>query len=361
MKLLVLRGNPRKHGYTQGFTNLFVQGARAAGAEVRDVDLMAQKIAPCLGCYHCWIVTPGQCVHHDDMQELLREFIAADVVVCSSPLYYYSLSSRMQMFFERTLPLTAEGLDTTVRGMCRNRLRYPEGWQGKKMVFLVVGAFREAENFRPMEETCRLIAEGLAMELGGVLMRPESHLTAFSRARPKGIKTMQTAFVEAGMEVARSGRISEGVRRAAALPLAPSAAYLESCCDVYWANARAMGAEALKTDELVAKVAKDAGILMLAMVHSVDAAATARTKAVLGFHFTDTGAHYRIAIDCGTARLTADEAADSDLRVSCSSEVWASIARGESDPREELRLGRVKLAGNRSLFARLPRFFPVVG
>ncbi|MEI8354280.1 MAG: hypothetical protein WCG22_07230, partial [Lentisphaerota bacterium] len=35
---------------------------------------MEKKIAPCLGCYHCWVVTPGQCVHHDDMQELLREW-----------------------------------------------------------------------------------------------------------------------------------------------------------------------------------------------------------------------------------------------------------------------------------------------
>ena len=34
---------------------------------------------------------------------------------------------------------------------------------------------------------------------------------------------------------------------------------------------------------------------------------------------------------------------------------------GELDPRNVLRDGLVRLAGDRSLFARLPRFFPVVG
>lgn len=361
MRILVVRSNPRKRGRTQHFTNLFVQGAQAAGAEVRDIDLMEKTIAPCLGCYHCWVVTPGQCVHHDDMQELLREFVAADVIVCATPLYYYSLSSRMQMFLERTLPLTAAGLDTTAGGLSRNKTRYPEHWQGKKLIFLAVGAFREVENFKPFQDTCRLIAEGLAMELGGVLIRPEAHLTGFSRAKPKGIKALETAFVDAGAEAARTGRLSEQVRRKAALYLAPDDASFRNYCDVYWADAQAMGAGAVDSEALVTKVSKDARILMPFMVSSVDPVATARTKAVLQFDFTEPDAHYGVVIDSGTARLTHGQTAAPDLRVSCTAEVWADIARGDLDPRAALREGRVTITGDRSLFARLARFFPVVG
>ena len=361
MRLLVVRGNPRKSGRTQHFTNLFVQGARAAGAEVCDVDLMERKIAPCRGCYHCWVVTPGQCVLHDDMQELLRAFISADVVVCSTPLYYYSASSRMQMFLERTLPLTAAGLDETVGGLSRNRTRYPENWQGKKLIFLAVGALREEENFRPFEETCRLIAEGLAMELGGVLIRPEAHLTGFSRSKPKGSRIVEAAFADAGMEAARCGRISERVRLRAALHLASNASDFASYCDVYWANAQEMGARAMDADELVLKVSKDARLLMPFMVSSVDPVATARTKAVLQFDFTGTNEHYCVVINCGTARLTSEQTAEPDLRVSCTPDVWAAVASGDVDPRDALRRGLVTITGDRSLFTRLSRFFPVVG
>lgn len=360
MKLLLVRSNPRKHGRTQHFTDLFAQGARTAGAEICDVDLTERKIAPCRGCYHCWVVTPGQCVLQDDMQELLREFIAADVVVCATPLYYYSSNSRMQMFLERTLPLTEAGLDTTESGLSRNRTRYPGKWQGKKLIFLAVGALHEVENFQPFAQTCKLVAEGLAMELGGVLIRPESHLTGFSRAKPKGVKMIESAFVKAGMEAAQTGRISKQVTEAAAMLLAPNSSYFMSSCDVYWANAKEMGAGAMDVEELITRVSKDARLLMPFMVASVDPAATAKIQAVLQFDFSGAAAHYRVTIDNGTARLTCETTADPDLRVACDADVWAGIARGEIDPRDAIQQGLVQLTGNRSLFARLPRFFPLV-
>jgi putative sterol carrier protein len=89
--------------------------------------------------------------------------------------------------------------------------------------------------------------------------------------------------------------------------------------------------------------------------------ATARIKAVLQFDFDGTDEHYRVVIDCGAARLMRDTSADPDLRVSCTAAVWAGIARGDLNPRDALRQGLVTLAGDRSLFARLSRFFPVVG
>lgn len=361
MKLLVVRSNPRKGGRTQHFTNLFVQGARSAGAEVRDVDLIDRTVAPCRGCYHCWVVTPGQCVLRDDMDELLRWFIDADVVVCASPLYYYALSSRMQTFLERTLPLTDGGLDATPRGLERNRTRYPDAWRGKRLIFLIVGAMRAAENFEPVKATCRLIAEGLGMELGGVLIRPESYLTAFTRAKPKAIRMIEAAFVSAGVDAARTGRLSEDVCAMAAQHLASNDAFFRSYSNVYWANALDMGAAALDTEALVQRVSQDARILMPFMVSAVDPLATAQVKAVLQFDLVDTDEHYCVRIDCGKASLTVAASDAPDLRVTCAAEVWVGIMVGDLDPRAAVRQGMLALSGDRSLFSRLARFFPIVG
>ena len=60
MKVLLLRANPRKTGYTQRLVDLFLQGLRERGATVTDVDLTGLSIAPCSGCYHCWLATPGR-------------------------------------------------------------------------------------------------------------------------------------------------------------------------------------------------------------------------------------------------------------------------------------------------------------
>ena len=111
MKLMLVRGNPRKNGFTQYLTDLFVSGAREVGAEVRDVDLPDLKIEPCLGCYYCWLTRPGQCIHHDPMQQLLPLVVESQVLVCATPVYYFAMSSYLKTFFERTFPLTTEGLE----------------------------------------------------------------------------------------------------------------------------------------------------------------------------------------------------------------------------------------------------------
>ena len=67
MNVLLLRANPRKAGYTQRLTDLFVEGLRDTSASVKDIDLCSLELNLCLGCYHCWLATPGQCVHGDAM------------------------------------------------------------------------------------------------------------------------------------------------------------------------------------------------------------------------------------------------------------------------------------------------------
>jgi len=294
------------------------------------------------------------------MGELLTEFLAADVVVCATPLYYYSMSSRLQTVLERTLPLSKAGFDTTRRGLFRNKTRYPDIWKGKTLIFLVVGALRDISNFKPFENTCRLIAEGLDMELGGVLIRPESHLIGFSRVGPKTARLVRAAFTDAGEAAARLGRIPEKTLRTASMYLSPNTSYFEKHCEIYWEKACEMGSEALDAGKLVAEVSADVRPIFLRMASSMDPVATAKIEAVVQFDFADTDMHFRVAINRGTVEITREKSAAPDLRVSCDAGVWGDIATGKTSPREALGHGLMTLTGDKSLFARLSRFFPVV-
>jgi multimeric flavodoxin WrbA len=44
------------------------------------------KIHHCLGCFNCWVKTPGTCSIHDDEAEVTRRYIASDLVILASPL-----------------------------------------------------------------------------------------------------------------------------------------------------------------------------------------------------------------------------------------------------------------------------------
>lgn len=358
MKVLLLRANPRKVGYTQRVTDLFLKGLSEGGAAVVDVDLTTRSIQPCSGCFHCWLATPGQCVHGDDMGALLEEVIAADVLVCATPLYYFSMSSHLKAFFERTFPLAKPGLVPSRLGLTRNSLRYPEKWEGKKLITIVTGALRDLEVYRPANETFKLIADSLDLELSGQLTRPESSLLDYPLSKPKTLKLIEAAFAEAGRETARTGRLTQETMVAASAPLAASLEHFRKYSNIYWECANQMGSEALEPSEVQKRVGCDVRILMREMVRCHDPKATARVKAVLQFEFSDQGLVYSVRIDGPECALAEVRAENADLRVRCDARTWAGLFTRQTDAREALKKREIVLEGDKSLFTRLERFFP---
>lgn len=107
MKILAINSSPRKDGEskTELMLDHLVQGMRDAGAKVEVVTLREKKINNCIGCFTCWTRTPGRCIQKDDMSmELFPKWLASDLVVYASPLYYHTMNSAMSAFKERTLP-----------------------------------------------------------------------------------------------------------------------------------------------------------------------------------------------------------------------------------------------------------------
>lgn len=98
---------------------LFLDGAGWSDAEI--IDVAKAGIKPCLGCFACWNKTPGKCVITDDMAEILAKMIAADVIIWSFPLYYYSVPGGLKNLIDRP---TSHEFALHGRG---ERKRWPSG------------------------------------------------------------------------------------------------------------------------------------------------------------------------------------------------------------------------------------------
>ncbi len=358
MNVLLLRANPRKVGYTERLANLFRQGLDESGAKVTDVDLTTLSIQTCLGCFHCWLATPGQCVLSDDMTRQLELVLEADVIVCVTPLYYFSMNSTLKAWFERTFPLAQPGIEVSRRGLSRNRTRYPERWQGKKLISMVVGALRDPEAYRPVNETLALIADTLDLELGGQLTRPESCLLDYPLSKPKTLKLIENAFIQAGREAGSTGRLSEETVTNAALPLSASLEHFRNYSNIFWMRTAELGERGLEPGAVPREVAGDVRILLQEMVRCLDPKATARVKAVLQFEFPDLPLTTHLRIDQGQCELIPGVAEAPDLVIRCASSVWAGVFMRTTAVRDALRDRTLVLEGDKSLFTRLDRFFP---
>lgn len=102
MKVLVISSSPRKGGNSETICARFIDGATDAGHETELIRLSEKQIGFCRGCYACG--TTQRCVQKDDMAELIEKLIAADVIVLSTPVYFYCMSAQLKTFIDRSLP-----------------------------------------------------------------------------------------------------------------------------------------------------------------------------------------------------------------------------------------------------------------
>jgi len=107
MKVLGFVGSPRKKGNTAVMVDTFLEGAAAAGAEVKKFFLLDYDINQCRGCFRNCIIKPGfRCgTFRDDMDMLLEEMVSSDLMLFASPYYSASYTAIMARFLERCLPL----------------------------------------------------------------------------------------------------------------------------------------------------------------------------------------------------------------------------------------------------------------
>ena len=101
-KVLILSGSPRKGGNSDILCDEFAKGAIDAGNDVEKIRVSEKKIAPCTGCYYCK-EHGGKCVFNDDMTDLLQKIIDCDVLVLSSPVYFYSVCAQLKAVIDRTV------------------------------------------------------------------------------------------------------------------------------------------------------------------------------------------------------------------------------------------------------------------
>lgn len=65
----------------------------------------ADKFKSCIGCFGCWVKTPGLCIHNDGGNPIIAQALQADTLVWLSPLSFGGYSSNLKILIDRHLPL----------------------------------------------------------------------------------------------------------------------------------------------------------------------------------------------------------------------------------------------------------------
>ncbi len=100
LKVLALLGSPRKQGNTDLMADAVLAGAAEAGAGVAKIYLDDYQVRP-IGEVADNSRMRDDPRKDDDFPALLSQFIEADIIVWSTPVYWFGLSAQSKCFLDR--------------------------------------------------------------------------------------------------------------------------------------------------------------------------------------------------------------------------------------------------------------------
>jgi multimeric flavodoxin WrbA len=108
--ILAIHGSPRKNGNSIYLAHQALEAAEKGHARVEQAYLHDLAIGPCRGCDSCRKEIKGHCIVRDDMQSLYDKVIDADVLLLSSPVYWFTFTAQLKLFFDRLYAVQTETL-----------------------------------------------------------------------------------------------------------------------------------------------------------------------------------------------------------------------------------------------------------
>ena len=123
-RALILDGGLEDGVLTCGVREIVANTLQRDGWCVDYLVLREIEIAPCLGCFGCWIKTPGVCVIDDAGRDVARQMANSDLIIYLTPLTFGGYSSELKKALDRSIPNLLP-LFRLVKGEVHHVKRYP--------------------------------------------------------------------------------------------------------------------------------------------------------------------------------------------------------------------------------------------
>ena len=340
MKILLINGSPKgKKSNSYQLSQAFIRGiSETAAADVEEITVRDKDIRTCLGCFSCWNKTPGKCAVKDDMQEILKQDLWADVIIWSFGLYYFNVPGKMKLLIDRQLPMALPFMVSDSESGS-HPTRYD--LSGKRHVVIsTCGFYTAQENYESVNAMFDHFLgagnyETVYCGQGELFRVPELH----DRTN-EYLGYVQTA----GKEFAAGG-VTEQTRANLDALLFPREAF-EAMADASWGIEKESG---VKEDPAYSFTRQ-----MAALYHP---RAYSGTDKVLEMYYTDVGQRYQIILRQDGHEVRKDDFLDYTTRIETPLDVWKDIAAGRITGAQAMAQKRYRVQGDFELMLHWNDYF----
>ena len=129
----ILNGARSESDGVDAVRDVVVELLRTQRCEARAFDLRGIEIAPCTGCFGCWVRTPGVCTAEGPAREIPAALINADLAVFLTPVTFGGYSSQLKKALDHCIGLISPHFKK-IGGEYHHKPRY-----GKHPILLGLG------------------------------------------------------------------------------------------------------------------------------------------------------------------------------------------------------------------------------
>jgi multimeric flavodoxin WrbA len=123
MEITILNGNPDPGSRLDDYLDDLTRRLEGAGSNVKRVNLREVDFSYCIGCFGCWVKTPGECSVADNSAVIHRAIMTSDFTLWAAPLRMGFPSSLLKKALDKYIPLIHPYFDV-VQGEAHHRARY---------------------------------------------------------------------------------------------------------------------------------------------------------------------------------------------------------------------------------------------
>lgn len=363
MKVLILNGSPKnEQSNTLKLTNSFLDGMKEYGAIEEEYIHVSQKdMKPCLGCFCCWTKTPGQCVYHDDMKEMIPKLLEADVIIWSFPLYYFGMPSGIKAFMDRMLPMNLPFMSEREDGGSAHPPRYPQMTQVKHVLISTCGFHSKQNNYEGLEKQFEIcfgnINQGRNFEK---ILCPEGELFRVPELRKRTNEYLEYVC-QAGREYVLYGSITDKTQEQLNELLFPADMFMKMA-DASWEisdTSQAASAGVASAQNFPSDIQISALGFTKQMAALYNNKSWKKKDIVLEMHYTDLNQTYQIWLLEHGSKVVEDsnQFLPYTARVETPLTVWKDIGAGKLDSMKALIEKKYKILGDPCLYESMGEYF----
>ena len=172
MNILVINGSPNLDKGTTGFiTKTLEKGLNKTNPTITTKYAYKLDVNPCQGCFSCWSKTSGQCIHKDDVENLLPLVADSDILILATPVYVDGMTGPLKTLLDRFIPLIkgrVELRDDHMRHLVRDDVKIG------KIVLVSSSGFAEMDNFGPLVTHVKALSRNLGWDYVGEVLVPSA-------------------------------------------------------------------------------------------------------------------------------------------------------------------------------------------